>query len=96
MTAIKSNILKRMDESPAGVRVACVKFLQRIVLIQTPGALIPDPRVCLKELDGHVQILTSYSVLNKMKLHRLSFLAIIQYLRSTDLKLKPLAFLTGC
>lgn len=44
MVAMKSNILKRMDTAPAGVRVCCIKFIQKVVLVQTPG-LISDPRV---------------------------------------------------
>ena len=44
MVAIKSNILKRMDTAPTGVRVCCIKLLQRIVQVQTPG-VISDPRV---------------------------------------------------
>lgn len=43
MSAIKSNILRRMDTATPGVRMCCVKFLQQVVLVQTPGAL--DPRV---------------------------------------------------
>jgi len=44
MAAIKSNILRRMDTAPAGVRICCIKFIQRVVQVQTPG-LIADPRV---------------------------------------------------
>lgn len=43
MTAIKSNILRRMDTAPAGVRLCCIKFIQRVVQAQTPG-MIADPR----------------------------------------------------
>ena len=32
-----------MDSAPPGVRVCCVKFLQQVVLVQTPGVV--DPRV---------------------------------------------------
>ncbi|KAH7399356.1 hypothetical protein BKA66DRAFT_407116 [Pyrenochaeta sp. MPI-SDFR-AT-0127] len=42
MAAIKSNILRRMDKAAPGVRVCCVKFLQQVVLVQTPGVV--DPR----------------------------------------------------
>ncbi|KAJ4341117.1 hypothetical protein N0V95_007310 [Ascochyta clinopodiicola] len=42
MSAIKANILRRMDTAPPGVRVCCVKFLQQVVLVQTPGVV--DPR----------------------------------------------------
>jgi len=44
MAAIKSNILRRMDNEPAGVRLCCVKFIQSVVQVQTPGQ-IADPRV---------------------------------------------------
>lgn len=44
MSAIKTNILKRMDTSPINVRVCCVKLLQRIIQVQTAG-VITDPRV---------------------------------------------------
>ncbi|KAF9699588.1 hypothetical protein EKO04_002226 [Ascochyta lentis] len=42
MSAIKANILRRMDSASPGVRVCCVKFLQQVVLVQTPGVV--DPR----------------------------------------------------
>jgi len=43
MVAIKSNILRRMDSATPGVRICCVKFIQQVVLVQTPGVV--DPRV---------------------------------------------------
>ncbi|KAF2742608.1 hypothetical protein M011DRAFT_472068 [Sporormia fimetaria CBS 119925] len=43
MTAIKSNILRRMDAALPGVRICCVKFVQQVVLVQTPAASA-DPR----------------------------------------------------
>ncbi|KAH8701083.1 putative mRNA cleavage and polyadenylation specificity factor complex subunit [Talaromyces proteolyticus] len=43
MTEIKHSILKRMDSAPHPVRVCCIKFLQKVVHIQTPGP-IADPR----------------------------------------------------
>ncbi|KAF2859116.1 hypothetical protein K470DRAFT_271831 [Piedraia hortae CBS 480.64] len=43
MTAVKANILRRMDDGPAGVRICCIKFATRVVQMQTPGA-VPDPR----------------------------------------------------
>lgn len=43
MLAIKSNILRQMDSAPSGVRICCVKFVQQVVLVQTPGII--DPRV---------------------------------------------------
>jgi hypothetical protein len=44
MAAIKSNILRRMDSASPGVRICCIKFVQRVVQVETPG-LIADPRV---------------------------------------------------
>lgn len=44
MAAIKSNILKRWDTAAAGIRICCIKFVQRVVQVQTPG-VIADPRV---------------------------------------------------
>ena len=43
MAAIKTSILRRMDQATPGVRLCCVKFLQQVVLVQTPGVV--DPRV---------------------------------------------------
>jgi symplekin len=43
MAAIKSNILRRMDTAPPGVRICCIKFVQRVIQVETPG-LIADPR----------------------------------------------------
>jgi len=44
MTDIKLNILQRMDSAPPAVRICCVKFVQKVVHVETPG-LIADPRV---------------------------------------------------
>lgn len=46
MTTIKINILQRLDVAPVPIRVCCIKFLQKVVQIQTPGQ-IADPRVCV-------------------------------------------------
>ncbi|KAI9719190.1 MAG: hypothetical protein M1828_006283 [Chrysothrix sp. TS-e1954] len=43
MAAIKSNILKRMDMSPLGIKLCCIKFIQRVVQVQSAG-VISDPR----------------------------------------------------
>lgn len=45
MNAVKQEILRKMDSFPCPVKICCVKFLQRVVQVQTPG-LIADPRVC--------------------------------------------------
>ncbi|PGH08293.1 hypothetical protein AJ80_07889 [Polytolypa hystricis UAMH7299] len=43
MTAIKQNILNRWDSSPHNVKVCCIKFVQKVVQVQTTG-VIADPR----------------------------------------------------
>lgn len=43
MTAIKTVLLQRMDSAPTGVRICCVKFVQKVVHVQTAGQ-IADPR----------------------------------------------------
>lgn len=43
MAGIKSSILRRMDTASAGVRICCIKFVARVVQVQTPG-VISDPR----------------------------------------------------
>lgn len=45
MNAVKQEILRKMDSFPCSVKICCVKFLQRVVQVQTPG-MIADPRVC--------------------------------------------------
>lgn len=44
MSRIKLNILQRMDLAPVAVRICCIKFVQKVVQVETPG-LISDPRV---------------------------------------------------
>ena len=53
MSAIKSNILRRMDTAPSGVRICCIKFVQQVVLVQTPGMV--DPRVNTVFSGSHAQ-----------------------------------------
>ncbi|KAF7713884.1 Uncharacterized protein PECH_006738 [Penicillium ucsense] len=43
MSAVKQEILRKMDSFPCSVKICCIKFLQRVVQVQTPG-LIADPR----------------------------------------------------
>ncbi|KAL8943535.1 MAG: hypothetical protein Q9216_000993 [Gyalolechia sp. 2 TL-2023] len=43
MAAVKSNIFRRWDAASSGVRICCIKFVQRVVQVQTPG-VIADPR----------------------------------------------------
>ncbi|KAB8071502.1 hypothetical protein BDV29DRAFT_179162 [Aspergillus leporis] len=42
MTAIKDDILRRWDTSPFAVQLCCIKFVQRVVQVQTHG--VTDPR----------------------------------------------------
>ncbi|GKZ32760.1 hypothetical protein AbraIFM66950_002379 [Aspergillus brasiliensis] len=43
MTAIKQDILRRWDSFPFPVKICCIKFVQRVVHVQTHGP-IADPR----------------------------------------------------
>ncbi|KAL8860088.1 MAG: hypothetical protein Q9178_003352 [Gyalolechia marmorata] len=43
MAAIKSNVFRRWDSASSGIRVCCIKFVQRVVQVQTPG-VVADPR----------------------------------------------------
>jgi symplekin len=47
MTAIKDDILRRWDTSPFAVQLCCIKFVQRVVQVQTHG--VTDPRVCIRK-----------------------------------------------
>lgn len=49
MTAIKQDILRKWDSFPFPVKVCCIKFVQRVVQVQSHG-LISDPRVCVSSL----------------------------------------------
>lgn len=61
MASIKSDILKRWDSAPMGVRICAIKFVQKIVQVQTPGA-IPDPRVCNRLQNGSLGISTDTKI----------------------------------
>ncbi|RMZ79409.1 hypothetical protein DV738_g3296, partial [Chaetothyriales sp. CBS 135597] len=43
MAAIKLSIMQRMDSAFFAVRICCVKFIQKVVHVETPGQ-VPDPR----------------------------------------------------
>ncbi|KAK2740404.1 hypothetical protein FQN57_006144 [Myotisia sp. PD_48] len=43
MTAIKHDILKKWGASVHGVKICCIKFVQKVIQVQTQG-LISDPR----------------------------------------------------
>ncbi|MCJ1311786.1 hypothetical protein MMC25_005459 [Agyrium rufum] len=42
MAAIKSKILKRWDAAVTGVRLCCIKFVEEVIRVQTPG-MITNP-----------------------------------------------------
>ncbi|KEF51773.1 uncharacterized protein A1O9_12110 [Exophiala aquamarina CBS 119918] len=43
LSSIKLNILQRMDSAPPAIRICSIKFVQKVVQVETPG-LIADPR----------------------------------------------------
>ncbi|KAL7270748.1 hypothetical protein RUND412_006537 [Rhizina undulata] len=43
MDTLKAKILRLWDTAPAGVRVCCIKFVQRVILVQSKG--YTDPRL---------------------------------------------------
>ncbi|KAI9681165.1 MAG: hypothetical protein M1817_002447 [Caeruleum heppii] len=43
MAAIKTRVLRMWDNAATGVRVCCIKLVQRVIQVQTPG-VIADPR----------------------------------------------------
>ena len=69
MAAIKSSIFRKWDAASGGIRICCIKFVQRVVQVQTPG-VIADPRVCdsrakkqkLLKTDYHLAIRPERSV----------------------------------
>ena len=58
MASIKQNVLKRWDTGPAGVRICCIKFVQKIIQVQTPG-VIADPRVRKTQLNIRWRVSTN-------------------------------------
>jgi hypothetical protein len=76
MTAVKQEILRKWDSSPYPVKVCCIKFVQRVVQVQTHGP-IADPRVCIQPPDYSLNktslLLTICSAPNIMKRPWLSF-----------------------
>lgn len=61
MTALKQNILRRLDSAPYPVKVCCIKFVQRVVHVQTTGP-ISDPRVRTRAVRISALLLTNISV----------------------------------
>lgn len=59
--AIKSKIYKIWDTAPIGVRICCIKFAQKLVLVQTPAPEDAN-RVC--SLD-EVSTVTSAHILQR-------------------------------
>lgn len=43
MTTMKMTVLRLMDTASTSIRICCVKFIQKVVQVQTPG-VIADPR----------------------------------------------------
>ncbi|EWC45969.1 hypothetical protein DRE_04762 [Drechslerella stenobrocha 248] len=62
MVAIKSKILSMLDTGVEGVRLACIKFVQRIILVQTPGA--SDPRLVDKSEVSLTIVPLNHPILN--------------------------------
>lgn len=49
MAAIKRIILNKWDTSPQGCKISCIKFVQKVIQVQTQGE-ISDPRVSIFEV----------------------------------------------
>lgn len=94
MTAIKQDILRKWDSFPYSVQVCCVKFVQRVVQVQSHG-LISDPRVCTGLSAMQRAMLTHFSVPNKTRPPWPSSLKTTPFYLCRTWKLKLLAFLTG-
>ncbi|EPS40868.1 hypothetical protein H072_5234 [Dactylellina haptotyla CBS 200.50] len=62
MAAIKSKIISMLDTAAEGVRLACIKFVQRIILVQTPGA--SDPRLVDKSEVSLTIVPLNHPILN--------------------------------
>ncbi|KAK6540997.1 hypothetical protein TWF694_008378 [Orbilia ellipsospora] len=62
MVSIKSKILSMLDSAAEGVRLACIKFVQRIILVQTPGA--SDPRLVDKSEVSLTIVPLNHPILN--------------------------------
>ncbi len=94
MASIKSKILSLWENERLGVRIACVKFAQRVLLAQTPGmkdprlADIADPSLTLLPLNHP---LLTHPILEAEAQGLLDRLLSLTYERST---LTPL--LTAC
>lgn len=95
MAAIKSNILRRWDTAATGVRVCCIKFVQRVIQTGTPG-VIADPRVS-SPCRAVYRLLADMmeSVLNRMKPRLHWYPGITHSYQPESLKLKLPACLTG-
>lgn len=65
MNSAKSRILEMVyaQHTPAGARIAAIKFMQRVILVQTRG--VTDPRV-----SPPPHFLTSTSKLREPPVHR--------------------------
>jgi symplekin len=55
LTQLKSRILRIWEKSSnEGVRIACIKFVEKVIITQTPG--IKDPRVYFFHLETDEQL----------------------------------------
>ncbi|EDP48864.1 mRNA cleavage and polyadenylation specificity factor complex subunit [Aspergillus fumigatus A1163] len=99
MMAVKQDILRKWDSSPYPVKVCCIKFVQRVVQVQTHGP-IADPRVCVQPSDYSVNktwlLLTISSGPSIMKRPWPSFPKITPFWLYPISRRKPLACSTGC
>jgi symplekin len=95
MVAIKSRILRIWDTAAAGVRICCIKFAQRVVLVQTVGPEA-DSKVWMSHCSKHARTDVIYSVANLSRFRSLWYLRITpSYLPETS-KPKPRVFSTEC
>ncbi|KAK6532942.1 hypothetical protein TWF281_007112 [Arthrobotrys megalospora] len=62
MIAVKAKVLSMLDKGAEGVRLGCIKFVQRIILVQTPGA--SDPRLVDKSEVSLTIVPLNHPILN--------------------------------
>lgn len=93
MSAIKQDILRKWDSFPFPVKICCIKFVQRVVQVQSHG-LISDPRVCTIPADI-LEYTELFSGRSKMKLPLRLSLEIMRFWRYRISKLKLRVCSTG-
>lgn len=62
MDMIKSKILSLWDSGPVGVRLGCIKFVQRVILVQSRG--VTDPRLADRSEISLTMVPTNHPVLS--------------------------------